>query len=934
MCDSTVNSNCKKCEEPVKKRRHLFKKILNVNGMEQTVIVDEDDRLVDVIRKQLGLTGTKVGCRAGQCGICSVILNGKVKRSCIVKMKSVPEKSEIITIEGLGAPDNLHPVQAAWIKHGGAQCGICSPGFIVSAKALLDVNQNPTREEVREWFQKNKNTCRCTGYKPLVDAVMDAARVLRGEIKNEDLLWEYKDGESILGSYAPRPSAVAKVTGRWDYGADLGLKMPEGTLHVAMVQAKVSHANILSIDYSEAERMPGVECVLTAKDVQGTNRINGMATLPGNKCDGFDRPIICDEKVFMYGDVMALVCADTDAHAKAAAAAVRVELEELPAYMNSFEAMEEDAIEIHPGVPNIYYELPTVKGSDTAPLMEAAEFSAEGSYYTTRQPHLILEPDVGFSYYDEEGRLTIHSKSICLYLHIDMLHRALGLDADKVRIIQNNMGATFGYKLSPTCEGYLGVATMATGKPCYLEFDMHQTITYTGKRAPSNIDVRMAANSEGKITALEYEHIFDHGAYSEWGDLVLFKGNMFIGGGYNIENIRGYGKLVCTNHAYGTAFRSYGSPQSLFASESMVDELALKMGIDPLEFRYKNVYRPGSTTPTGQSPEVFSLPEMIDWLRPKYQKALKKAEANSTDTRKCGVGVSLATYCVGGDFADYSEAWVEILPDGEFAVYNCWQDHGQGSDMGTLTIIHECLMPLGVPVDKIKLIMNDTGISPDGGISAGSRGQVFFGNAMKDACDKMLEAMRKTDGSYRNYEEMKAEGLDLLYKGNYASGPHCTMIDEKTAQCNPMLMYMYGMIMTEATVDVTTGKTEVKKMTMAIDVGKVINRNNVDGQMFGGLAQGVGLALSENFDDLKKHTTLAGCGLPQIKDIPDEMELEYFESERENGPFGASGVGELPLSSPHASVVNAIANACGVRIRELPATPEKVLAELKVDELL
>ncbi|MBI9106746.1 MAG: molybdopterin-dependent oxidoreductase [Spirochaetales bacterium] len=929
MCDSTVAAGCGESDEKVKKNRHLYKKVLNVNGLDQTVIVDVDDRLVDVIRKQLGLTGTKVGCRAGQCGICSVLIDGKVKRACVVKMKSVRENAEIITIEGIGNPENLHPVQAAWIKHGGAQCGICSPGFIVSAKALLDQNQSPSREDVRDWFQKNRNACRCTGYKPLVDAVMDAAKVVRGEMKIEELLWEFKDGESILGSFAPRPSALAKVTGRWDYGADLGLKMPGEMLHLALVQSKVSHANILSIDYSKAEKMPGVECVLTAKDVQGTNRINGMATLPGNKCDGFDRPIICDEKIFMYGDVMAIVCADTSEHAKAAAAAVKVELEELPAYLSAFEAMEEDAMEIHPGVPNVYYELPTIKGGEVKPLIEKSAYSAEGSYYTTRQPHLILEPDVGFSYYDEDDRLTIHSKSICLYLHIDMLHRALGLDADKVRIVQNNMGATFGYKLSPTCEGYLGVATMATGKACYLEFDMHQTITYTGKRAPSNIDITMSADEEGRITALDYQHIFDHGAYSEWGDLVLFKGNMFIGGGYNIDNIRGYGKLVCTNHAYGTAFRAYGSPQALFASESVVDELALKMGMDPLEFRYKNVYREGSTTPTGQSPEVYPLPEMIDWLRPKYQAALKKAEAESTEAQKKGVGVALATYCVGGDFADYSEAWVELLPNGGAAVYNCWQDHGQGSDMGTLTIIHECLRPLNIPVDKIKLIMNDTAMSPDGGISAGSRGQVFFGNAMKDACDKMLVAMVKPDGSYRSYDEMKYEGKEFLYKGNYASGPHCSMIDEKTSQCKPMLMYMYGMIMSEVTVDTATGKTSVTKMTMAIDVGKVINRNNVDGQMYGGLAQGVGLALSENFDDLSKHVDLVRCGLPFIKDIPDEMELEYFESPREQGPFGASGVGELPLSSPHASVVNAIANACGVRIRELPATPDKVLSGLK-----
>jgi aldehyde oxidoreductase len=927
MCDT--HESCPAPEKDETRQRVYQKKELTVNGLKQMVLVDGEDRLVDVIRSQLGLTGTKVGCRAGQCGLCSIILDGQVKRSCLIKMKAVADGADIITIEGIGDPEHLHPLQAAWIKYGGAQCGVCTPGFIVSAKGLLDENASPTREEVREWFKKKRNACRCTGYKPLVDAVMAAAKVMRGELSVQDLLWDFKDGESILGSYAPRPSAVAKVTGRWDFGADLGLKLPADTLQLALVQAEVSHANILSIDTSEALKMPGVERVLTAKDVKGTNRINGMAMMPGNKCDGFDRPIICDKKVFMYGDVMAIVCADTAEHAKAAAGKVKVELEELPAYMNAQEAMADDAIEIHPGIPNTYYELPLVKGAETAPLMEEADFSAEAHYYTSRQPHLVLEPDVGFSYYDEEGRLTIQSKSICLFLHIDMLYEALGVKQDQMRIIQNNMGSTFGYKLSPTNEGYLGVATMATGRPCYLEFDMKQTITYTGKRSPTHVDIKMGADKDGMIKAMEYQHIFDHGAYSEWGDLILFKGNSFIGAGYNIDNIRGYGRLVCTNHAYGTAFRAYGSPQALFASECMVDELAVKMGMDPLEFRYKNVYRPGSTTPLGCSPLTFSLPEMIDWLRPKYQAALEKAKQNSTADKKYGVGVSLATYSVGGDFEDASEAWVELQADGGAVVYNCWQDHGQGADMGTLTIVHEALRPLGIPIEKIRFVLNDTATAPDGGLSAGSRGQVYFGNAMKDACDKMLDAMRKDDGSYRSYDEMVAEGKDLLYKGEFSTTEFCTMIDEKTSQCNPIAMYMYGMIMSEVVVDINTGRTEVKKMTMAIDVGKVINKNSVDGQMMGGLAQGVGFALSENFEDLSKHTDLLRCGLPYSTDIPDEFELEYFETPRENGPFGASGAGELPLSSPHASIMNAIANATGVRVRELPATPDKVLAALK-----
>ncbi len=216
----------------------MIKKTLHINGMAKTVIAEPETMLADILREQLKLTGTKVGCGQGQCGCCSVILDGKVVRSCITKMKRVEDGALVTTIEGIGTPDNLHALQMAWTVHGGAQCGFCSPGFIVSAKALLDQNQKPTRQQVRDWFQKHRNACRCTGYKPLVDAVMDAAKVVRGEMTIKDLAFKLPADGRIWGTTYPRPSAIAKVTGLTDYGADLGLKMPPGTLRLALVQAK------------------------------------------------------------------------------------------------------------------------------------------------------------------------------------------------------------------------------------------------------------------------------------------------------------------------------------------------------------------------------------------------------------------------------------------------------------------------------------------------------------------------------------------------------------------------------------------------------------------------------------------------------------------------------------------------------------------------
>jgi aldehyde oxidoreductase len=905
----------------------VIRKIVKVNGIARSLIVDPAQSLADALRKQLLLTGCKVGCGQGQCGSCSVIMDGKLVRSCIVKMAKVPDNAEITTIEGLGGVDNLHPLQVAWIAHGGAQCGFCTTGFIMSAKVLLEQNSNPTREEVRDWFHKNRNACRCTGYKPLIDAVMDAAKIMRGELKKEDLLFKPGENESIMGTTYHRPSAVAKVTGQWDFGADVALQMPTGTLRLALVQAEVSHALIKSIDTSEAESMPGVYKVVTHKDVKGKNAITGLITFPSNKGDGWDRPILCHEKVFQFGDAIAIVCADTEEQARAAAKKVKVELEVLPAYMSAPAAMAPDAIEIHPGTPNIYYEQGVVKGEDTKPIMENAAYVVEDDFYCSRQPHLTIEPDVGCAYFDEEGRLTIHSKSIGVHLHHAMICPGIGVEPEKLRLIQNPTGGTFGYKFSPTMEALLGVACMATGRPVSLCYSMYQHITYTGKRSPGFVNLKLAADKDGKLLAMESDWSIDHGPYSEFGDLLTLRQAQFIGAGYNIPNIRGLGRTVCTNHAWGSAFRAYGSPQSFLASEILMDELAEKIGMDPFDLRYQNLYRPGDTTPTGCEPDVYCLVEMFDKLRPHYEAAKKRCEDLSTPDKKRGVGLAIGIYGCGLDGPDGAQAAVELLPDGVL-VLNTWEDHGQGADLGTLTFVHETLRPLGLNPEQIKLQMNDTAKCPDSGPAGGSRSNVMVGNALKVACEMLLNAMAKPDGTYRAYQEMVAENIPLRYDGKWVAAA-CTACSSETGQGAPFPVYMYEIFMPEVEVDIRTGKAKVVKFTTVVDVGTIINQAIVDGQIYGGLAQGIGLALTEDFEDLKKHTSLVGCGLPFANDITDDIEIIYNVTPRPYGPYGAAGVGEAPLTAPHPAILNAIYNACGARVTKVPALPEVVKAALE-----
>jgi len=391
------------------------------------------------------------------------------------------------------------------------------------------------------------------------------------------------------------------------------------------------------------------------------------------------------------------------------------------------------------------------------------------------------------------------------------------------------------------------------------------------------------------------------------------------------------GKVTFTNHAFGSAFRAFGAPQGEFTTNLLMDELAEKCGMDTWEFMNKNILHPGDTVSTGEQPDVYPLPKLMQMIKPEYDAAMQRCKEMSTAEKKYGVGLSIGMYNVGADTGDQAGNDAELMPDGSVTCYNTWEDPGQGGDIGTLVTAHEALRPLGLKPEQIHLVMNDTGLCPDSGPAGASRSQYLVGNAIIDSCTQLLKAMDKGDGTYRTYDEMVAEGIPTKYKGHFTVAPLCSPPDPETFQfaVRPVPTYQYGVFMTEVEVDVATGKAQVLKMTLNADVGVIASRQAVDGQMYGGMVQGIGLALSEDFEDIQKHTNLIAAGIPFIKDAPDALVVNYTETPRATGPFGAGGCGELPLSSPHASVANAIYHACGARITQLPARPEKVLAALK-----
>lgn len=917
--------------------KRFTKMTLNINGADRMFICDpESDTLASVLRR-LGLTGTKIGCGTGVCGACSVILDGKVIRSCTKKIKTVKEYSSVITIEGIGSAMNPHPLQYAMVHLGAVQCGFCTPGFIVSAYALLSENAKPTREEVRDWFQQHRNVCRCTGYKQIVDAVMEAAAIMRGEKTLADITYDFKkDVGNYYGKPLVRPNAMAKACGVCDYGDDIELKMPAETLHAVLVMPRVAnHAKILSIDYREAEKMPGVVKVITAKDVDGANHLMMFQFSPRTTALDQVHKLLEDEKIVNYGNVVAIVVADTKDHAKEAADKVKVEIEQLPEYMNYLDAVMPDAMRIYPSTDNTFAYQPLFKGdSDRVPeMIDNAPYSVEGSFYSSREPHMSIEGDTVQAYYDEDGMLTVQCKAMTTYFDRDDIAQAVGLPVEDIRVIENPTGGSFGWAMNAASYSLAAIACKATGQPVALSMDYAQFMAFSGKRSPSYINGRLACDKEGRIIAGEFDAGMDHGYDPALGDDKVTKIPRFMFFPYYVPNAAGLGRVALTNHAFGVPYRGYGAPQAYTCGEALIDMMAEKIGVDPFEFRYKNIARKGQTNLNSVEFLQYPMEEIMDKMRPLYEKAVAEAKDADTPEKRRGVGLAWGGYNVGLGSDDFANVAIELAEDGKFIKYDTWQDQGQGGDQGSLMCTLEALKPYfpNATPDDIRLVQADTKFCPNTGESAGSRSHFANGKASILAAQNLANAMRKEDGTYRTYDEMIKEGIPTRYEGNWVAETewdHFRLLDPNTGAGNPTYAYTYVLFMAEVEVDTATGKTTVLGMTCVDWVGRVGNIQAVNGQAYGGISHAIGFALKENYEDVKKHTNIFAAGVPYIKDVPDKLEVIHMDGFDERGPFGSSGASEAFQSSDHVAVINAINNACGVRIYELPATPEKVKAGL------
>ncbi len=881
----------------------MKKVTLKINGRQKQFVIGPDKVLLDLLREDLHLTGAKQSCdRKGQCGACMVLVNGKAVRSCLAKVDKL-DGAEVISVEGLGTPDNPHLIQEAFVLSGAIQCGYCTPGMIMAAKALLDQNPNPSVEEIKKALAHN--LCRCTGYVKIIDAVKLAGKFLRGETTPDEVRPD--PAGKMMGVSHPRPSALAKACGTAEFSADIKLHRP---LEVAVVRSTEFHAMLTSVDISKAEQMPGVAGVMTAKDIKGTNRIKFIFD---------DQPVLVTDRVRSLGEPIAIVAAETKAQAQAAAEAVEIVYDPLPVMMTPQEAMAGGAVQIYDEYPNLCWQQPQIKGDAEKALAEAAAV-VEAEFNTQMNHQSPLEPEACVAYVEGEGEdmlLVVIGRSIMIHMHLAMLQGALGWE--NIRYEEAYSGGQFGIKAAITSEAITGAAALHFKRAVRYIPSLHESMLLTTKRHPISMKLKLAADKNGKLTAYLNDFVINNGVYQILGIVIGMRALYMLSGAYNIPNVKALASLVYTNNSAGGAARGAGPPQVTFALESAMDMLAEKLGMDPLEFRKKNVLEPGQSVSTGMVIEEWPMLPLFDDIKPHYERAKKDAAAVTGGPIRRGVGIACHSFGIA-EPGDAGTVAVELDPDDGVTIYGAVADPGEGND-SMLTQIAANMM--GLPLSKVRLATRSTENTTGTGPAAGSRITYMCGGALVKALEQLKTAMDEAGVS--DYDGLQKAGKPTRYIGkkNIPEGP----LDPKTGQGDTFNSQVHNIQMAEVEVNTETGEARVIKMTTVVDSGPVIHPQNFEGQLEGGMDQGVGYALREEFI-LGKTKDWVTFKFPTMKTAFDVEILPFRETPRKNGTLGSTGIGEMTMTSTAPAVLNAIKNAIGVRIYDLPATPDKIKAAL------
>jgi xanthine dehydrogenase molybdenum-binding subunit len=924
-----------------------------VNGNPIDIDPAPGEMLSDLLRERLNLTGTKIGCNEAECGSCTVLVDDTPVLSCAYPAAKA-EGKHILTIEGLAGMATsqsgnqmedlqLHPLQQAFITHGAVQCGFCIPGQIMTSYALLKHNPNPGSKQIRKALKDT--LCRCAGYPTIERAILAAAEAARtGNPVAPPQVTESSEPLYSVGKLEVRPDAVEKVTGTAIFTDDL--KFP-GMLHAAVRRAGIPHAIVKRVDTSRAAALPGVSAVLTAEDIPAEHN-HGLVV--------FDWPSLVGvgERIRYVGDAIAIVAAENREIALQAVDLIEFEYEELTPICDPVESRKPDSVQLHEN-GNLLKHIKVRKGNLQAGF-EDADVILDHTFFTAITDHAFLEPECSIARPLPDGRMEIYVGSQIPYSDRNQVARVLGWPDERVRVIGQLMGGGFGGKEDIAGQIHAALLAYVTGRPVKLLFDRHESLLVHPKRHSTRIKVRMGAKQDGRLTAVETELYGDTGAYASLGEKVMTRATTHSSGPYEVDHVRADCYAMYTNNPPAGAFRGFGVTQSAFAVESMMDMLAEKLDLDPVVLRKKNALRVGSITNTGQLlRESVGLSECIDRVHRKMLELagpdpfMPKPVSGSPELlRAWGFAVAYKNTGLGGGAPDKAGAEVELFSDGNLEVRTSSAELGQGLVTVLRMIVAE---EFHMPPERVRVLVMDTDLTPDGGPTTASRQTYVTGNAARYAAKTLRQAIATTlaEKYDRPPEEIRfIEGLAQVNGSTIPLGE--VVADMKAEGREPRAMYEYWAPKTlplgqggdmhfafafaaqavEVEVNTLTGEVSVLRVIAANDVGKAINPLGLHGQVEGGVMMGLGNALTENFiveDGVVFSDRLARYRMPSIVHTPEIISI-VVEDPTAEGPYGAKGIGEIVSIPTTPAITNAIYNAVGVRVDRLPVDQEYIVKKL------